>query len=150
MFSSILVPIDIAHRSSWEFALPEALELAAPARAPVTVLTVVRNLDLMFEAVQVPMQLDRIVMEVRNRVAGVVAQYARDGDRIEQEVRVGSIVGEILAAATTKRVELIVMASHRPEKRDYLIGPNAAHVAQHARCSVMVLRKFAAASQEPR
>jgi universal stress protein F len=34
------------------------------------------------------------------------------------------------------------MASHRPEMRDYLIGPNAAHVAQHASCSVLVLRRF--------
>jgi hypothetical protein len=29
MFRSILVPIDIAHRSSWQFALPQAIELAA-------------------------------------------------------------------------------------------------------------------------
>jgi len=62
---------------------------------------------------------------------------------IEQEVRVGSIVREILAAAESKGVDLIVMASHRPGMRDYLIGPNAAYVAQRARCSVLVLRKFA-------
>ena len=29
MFKSILVPIDVAHRSSWESALPQAIELAA-------------------------------------------------------------------------------------------------------------------------
>ena len=28
MFKTILVPIDIAHRSSWEHALPQAIELA--------------------------------------------------------------------------------------------------------------------------
>jgi nucleotide-binding universal stress UspA family protein len=36
----------------------------------------------------------------------------------------------------------ILMASHRPEVKDYLIGPNAAHVAQHADCSVLVLRRM--------
>lgn len=40
-------------------------------------------------------------------------------------------------------VEWASMASHRPEMRDYLIGPNAAHVAQNASCSVLVLRRFA-------
>ena len=37
--------------------------------------------------------------------------------------------------------ELIVMASHRPELRDYLIGPNAARVMRHADASVLVVRE---------
>ena len=36
--------------------------------------------------------------------------------------------------------DLIVMASHRPELKDYLIGPNAARVVRHADCSVQVVR----------
>jgi len=45
-----------------------------------------------------------------------------------------------LTTAHEQRADLIVMASHRPELKDYLIGPNAAYVAQHAFCSVLVLR----------
>ena len=33
------------------------------------------------------------------------------------------------------------MASHRPELRDYLIGPNAARVMRHADASVLVVRE---------
>jgi nucleotide-binding universal stress UspA family protein len=143
MFSSILVPIDIAHRSSWEHALPKAFELAAASGASVTVLTVVRDLTLMFEAVQLPIQLERILGDARIRLAHIVAEYARERG-VEQQVRSGSIVREIIAAAKERNVDLILMASHRPELRDYLIGPNAAYVAQHAPCSVLVLRKAAA------
>jgi nucleotide-binding universal stress UspA family protein len=35
---------------------------------------------------------------------------------------------------------MIVMASHRPELKDYLLGPNAARVVRHAECSVLVVR----------
>jgi nucleotide-binding universal stress UspA family protein len=34
---------------------------------------------------------------------------------------------------------LIVMGAHRPAFQDYLIGPNAARVVRHAKCSVLVL-----------
>ncbi|HJO73056.1 MAG TPA: universal stress protein [Rhodospirillales bacterium] len=35
---------------------------------------------------------------------------------------------------------LIVMASTQPEHQDYFLGPNAARVVRHAKCSVLVVR----------
>lgn len=140
MFRSILVPIDIEHRSSWEFAIPEALELAQPGNAKLAVMTVMRDVEAMFKAVHLPYQMEQIVDAGRSRLAAIVKEY--EGAGIEQVVRVGSIGPEILRVAKERAVDLIVMASHRPEMLDYLIGPNAAHVSRHASCSVLVLRKF--------
>lgn len=145
MFNSILVPVDIAHRSSWEHAVPQALELAAQSGGSVTVVAVVRNVELMFEGVHLPVQLEQILATAKARLVHIVAEYAPAAGSIEQEVRVGSVAREIIAAAKEHGADLILMASHRPEMRDYLIGPNAAHVAQHAPCSVLVLRGPAAA-----
>ena len=142
MFKKILVPIDIAHRSSWQEALPEAIELAAAANGEVTVVTVVRDLALMFEGVRFGFQLERAVSDARMKLLEIVASYPTAGIQIASEVRWGSIGREILAAAADRSADLILMASHRPEIRDYVIGPNAAHVAQHAKCSVLVLRRF--------
>ena len=47
----------------------------------------------------------------------------------------------ILATAKKVRADLIVMAAHRPEFRDYLLGPNAYRVVRHAECSVLVVRR---------
>jgi nucleotide-binding universal stress UspA family protein len=52
----------------------------------------------------------------------------------------GTIYREILVRAERTKCDLIVMASHRPELQDYLLGPNAARVVRHAKCSVMVVR----------
>jgi nucleotide-binding universal stress UspA family protein len=52
----------------------------------------------------------------------------------------GKIYREILKAAQTVPADLIVMGSHHPELKDYLLGPNAAKVMRHADCSVLVVR----------
>jgi nucleotide-binding universal stress UspA family protein len=146
MFRSILLPIDIADRSSWEYALPQVIELATAGSGTVTAVTVVRELKLMFEGVYFEAQLERIVAGARTKLAEIVSGYGAAKLPIRQDVRVGSIGPEILAAAREHRADLIVMASHRPEMSDYLIGPNAAHVARHATCSVLVLRRFGESS----
>ena len=67
-------------------------------------------------------------------------------ERIGKDIPVQCVVGhgtiyeEILRAAKECKADLIVMASHRPELQDYLLGPNAARVVRHANCSVMVIR----------
>ncbi len=50
------------------------------------------------------------------------------------------IYEEVLRAAERLGADLIVMAAHRPELSDYLIGPNSARVVRHARQSVLILR----------
>ncbi len=68
-------------------------------------------------------------------------------DKVPDELSVQHIVGEgsvcevILNMSETVEADLIVMASHRPELKDYLLGPNAARVVRHAKCSVMVVRE---------
>jgi nucleotide-binding universal stress UspA family protein len=52
----------------------------------------------------------------------------------------GTIYDEILRAAEKLSVDVIVIGSHRPELKDYLLGPNAARVVRHARQSVYVVR----------
>lgn len=141
MFKSILVPIDVAHSSSWRHALPEAIDLMAEEGSVLTVVTVIREVTAIFEGVYLTFQLERMVQDARQKLAEIVFPYSGK-ITIHQHVRVGSIGSEILDVALDARADLIVMASHRPEMMDYLIGPNAAHVAQHASCSVLVLRKF--------
>jgi nucleotide-binding universal stress UspA family protein len=105
-------------------------------------MTVVRELTARLKGVQLPVQLEDLVADARNQLAAIACDHDFGDVPVEQEARYGSIGHEILATARERKVDLIVMASHRPEMIDYLIGSNAAHVALHAPCSVMVLRKF--------
>lgn len=141
MYSSILVPVDLAHESSWVDAIPEAITMARAGQASLMVMTVVRQMSMMFEARYLNFQVEEALTEARNRLQDVVARYADDRLPIMAEVGFGPIGPQIVATARNHAVDLIVMTAHRPEMRDYLIGPNAAYVARHARCSVLIMRK---------
>jgi len=52
----------------------------------------------------------------------------------------GDVYREILGAAGTLDVDLIVLLAHRPGLSDYLLGSNAARIARHARRSVLLVR----------
>lgn len=140
MFRSILVPIDIAQPSSWRQSIPQAIELAAASNGAATIVTVVRDLKAAFEGAHFPFQVEMMTSKACGKLTEIVAEYRDRKVALSEEVRFGSIGREILEAARERKADLIVMTSHRPELKDYLIGPNAAYVAQHATCSVLVLR----------
>lgn len=142
MFRSIIVPVDVAQPSSWKSALPEAIDLARASGGTVTVITVVRDIRAILEGAQFPFQIEIMMSKTRGKLGEIVAAYRAGGIALEEEVRFGSIGHEILETARERKADLILMASHQPGMRDYLIGPNAAHVAHHASCSVLVLRRM--------
>lgn len=68
------------------------------------------------------------------------AKHVPEGTRIQHIIAHGSIYEEILETANTLDVDLIVIGSHRPALKDYLLGPNASRVVRHASQSVLVVR----------
>ena len=52
-----------------------------------------------------------------------------------------SIYAEVLGVAEEAEADLVVLGSHRPAMKVYLLGTNAARVVRHARCSVLVARE---------
>ena len=60
--------------------------------------------------------------------------------RIVPDLRQGAASGQIIQAAEDSGADLIMIASHKPGLRDYLIGSTAGRVIRHAGCSVLVKR----------
>ena len=100
----------------------------------------VRDLKAAFEGAHFPFQVELMTSKACAKLAEIVAEYRGRKVALSEEVRFGSIGREILKTARERKADLIVMTSHLPELKDYLIGPNAAYVAHHATCSVLVLR----------
>ena len=141
MYKTILVPIDLSEPSSWNMALPVAADLHKAFGAQVHVMTVVRHLDAIWQSQYSLPTYESMIAEAETRLASIVAESIPKGLTVERTVRHGSIYAEILRAASETGADLIVMASHRPEMKDYLIGANAAKVVRHASCSVLVVRE---------
>lgn len=65
---------------------------------------------------------------------------AKDPDAIVRHVVQGSIYEKIMSSADKLDCSLIIIEAHRPDLKDYLLGPNAARVVRHAKQSVYVIR----------
>ena len=138
MYRRILVPVDIDEPSSWAKSLPTAVALAERFEASLALVTVVPNQTLVLQAEWSPIAYREMLEVASARLASLAGSVA--GVEIAHHVETGSIYGGILAAAERIAADLIVLASHRPAMKDYLIGANAARVVRHARCSVFVVR----------
>lgn len=141
MFSSILVPVDLAAQSGKRRALAAAVDMARRYDADLTVMTVIPDFGMsivgsFFEEGFA----ERAMAEVAAKLSAFCAEHVPKDLRVHEHVAQGPIYDAILRAAREQGCDCIVMGSHRPELKDYLLGPNAARVVRHAPCSVMVVR----------
>ncbi len=144
MYDDILLSIDLNHDSSWRKALPAALELCRSSGATLHVMTVVPDMGSAWVAGFFPGDFEeKALARADAGMAEFVAENVPDGVPARTIVANGTIYEEILDAARKVGADLIVMASHRPEFRDYLLGPNASRVVRHAPMSVLVVREDA-------
>jgi nucleotide-binding universal stress UspA family protein len=144
MYKNILVAIDLDDETSWRRPLVAAVKLARKFSAQLHVLTVVREVEAILLAKSAPLGYDAIVSYLENRIAALIRQV--DSYDLHPKIIVthgASIYVEILSVAEQAGADLIVVGSHRPAMKDYLLGTNASRVARHAPCSVLVAREWA-------
>jgi universal stress protein F len=59
---------------------------------------------------------------------------------IRHVIATGTAYKEILHVAENAGTDLIVIGAHKPDVKDFLLGPNATRVINHSQCSVYVVR----------
>ena len=141
MYQRILLSVDLHDEASWEKALPRAVELCRLTGAELHLLTVTP--DLPMGLVNLYLQEDsggRLLTSAQRELQAFVSERVPKELNVYQHVDQGSVYASIIEVAEEVDADLIVMASHRPAMRDYLLGPNAARVVRHAARSVLVVR----------
>ena len=137
----ILVPIDIHEESSWHDVLPIAIDQARHAGAELHVMTVVEPVQMSMPGVPSPEEISRQLQATTGeRLAALLATQDSAGVDVRCIVAEGNVHREILRVADEIGATLIIMASHRPDLRTYLLGAHAARGVRHASCSVYVGR----------
>lgn len=141
MFTSILLPIDLSDEATWAKALPAAVKLAQYEGATLHIATVVPDFGMSVVGSYFPEGFEEKAMhEVGERLTGFVNAHVPDEIEVHPHVLHGRVYDQIIEAANRVSADVIVMGSHRPELKDYLLGPNAARVVRHATQSVFVVR----------
>lgn len=138
-FEKILVPVDLGEDSSWKEALPTAIDQAQHSGGELHIVTVVP---------EEPPQLAwlpedysaKMIAYANSQLDNLMATSIPEQMKAEKHVRQGTIYREIVKLAQEIDADLVIMASQRPDLKDYLLGPNAARVVRHAECPVLVIR----------
>jgi nucleotide-binding universal stress UspA family protein len=142
MYKNVLLSVDLDQESSWRKALPTAAACCKAFGARLHVMTVIPDFGMSIVAQYFPEGYEKQMLDAAN-----AKLHAFIKDRVPPDVAVNAVIGhgtiyeEILRVAQDLGTDLIVLASHRPELRDYLLGPNAARVVRHAKISVLVVRE---------
>jgi nucleotide-binding universal stress UspA family protein len=141
MFKDILVPVDINDERIWKKAMATAIALAQRFGATLHVMTVVPEFGLPAVSQYFPADFESKMREhAHDELKAIIDRELPREVMRQLIIAEGSIYKEIVRVAEETKSDLIVMGSHRPELRDYLLGANATKVAQHAACSVMIVR----------
>jgi len=143
MRRSVMCAVDISQPHVETRVLSTAAKLAAIDNAALDIIAVVPDYGMsvvgsFFEADHT----EKAVAHARQALNELVDQVL-DGDAnddIRHLVATGTAYEEILKAAKAAGSDLIVIGAHKPDFKDYLLGPNAARVVRHADCSVYVVR----------
>ena len=141
MYRKILVPVDLSDNAQAHRVIDIAEGMASKDGGELHVMTVVPTFNMSIVGSHFPEDYEQAALaEAQTILKASLDKRNEKGVSIKGHVAHGTIYDEIMKAADKLECDLIVMASHRPELKDYLLGPNAARVVRHANQSVFVVR----------
>lgn len=143
MKTSILCAVELNDLNLDRKVLTEAARLAALDGAQLDVVNVLPDfgeswVSGFFEEHHHEKAVEDTVSRLRDFCGEVLGEDCNAD--IRHVVATGSAYQEILKVATAASSDLIVIGAHKPDLKDYLLGPNAARVIRHSDCSVYVVR----------
>ncbi len=141
MYHNILVPVDLSNIKQAKKLIGIAQDMLIDDNSELHVMTVVPTYNMPIVGSHFPKDFEeKTLQDVGDVLKQTLDVVETPSGNIKGHVTHGNIYDEIMKVADKLNCELIVLASHRPELKDYLLGPNAARVVRHAKQSVFVVR----------
>ena len=137
MFQKIMAPVDLAHVERLGTALDCAADLAKHWGVPIVYVGVTSS---------APSKLAHNPEEFDQKLGAFAAQQAaRHGVKASAHTAIAhdpttEIDDALMRAIGETGADLVVMASDVPNVMDYIWPSNSGKLAEHAKCSVMVVR----------
>lgn len=140
MFKKILVAVDLEHDAHMGELLGVASNMANAQSASVTLLHVIAAAPVVVSQF-LPEHYEKLVSETAEKdLTSLAATMELTGGSPTVSIRFGDVYQEILAHSQKIGADLIIVASHKPNMSDYLLGTTAARIVRHASCSALVVR----------
>ena len=140
MFKNVIVAVDLEHETPIDNLLRVASDIANLYGARVHLLNVIGAAPAVISQF-LPENYEKMASEqIEKDIAVLAAKVDLAEGAATSSVRFGGVYQEILAHAAKSGADLIIVASHKPNVGDYLLGSTAARIVRHASCSTLVVR----------
>lgn len=142
MFNCVLLTVDLNHPASWKKALPQAVELVRASKGKLHVMSVVPDMGTPLVEGFFPDDFEKKAVAAASKALDdLVKIEVPEGIDIKQHLAFGKIHKKILKTIEEIKCDLVVMASHKPDRvREFLVGSNADRVVRRSPVSVLVVR----------
>ena len=143
MFKNILLTVDLNQPATWRKALPLAVEMASAPGAKLHILSVVPGPGTPLVDSFFPKDFEeKALAKARSELEKLVAENVPDNVEVNQHLAFGTIHQKVLDLLEKIGCDLIVMASHAPDRvREFLVGSHADRVVRRSSVSVLVVRE---------
>ena len=141
MFDRVLLAIDLNEMDGAIRAAGAALTLITQAGGELHVVNVIPDSGMAIVGASIGESLEsRILKDAKTGLLAFADEQLTGIPTERLHVVQGTIYDRIIRTADEIEADTIVVGAHRPEFKDYLVGPNAARVVRHANQSVLVIR----------
>lgn len=134
MYQNILVPMALDHDLS-----PETLAIAKALLADGGEITALHVYEAPNGSVAAYLD-EEIVRAAVKHAEDTLADKLKAHPEVKGRMEKGHTARTIIDFAAANDIDCIVIGSHKPGLRDYLLGSTAAKVVRHAGCAVHVKR----------
>ncbi|MQX37109.1 universal stress protein [Roseospira navarrensis] len=141
MPKTVLVAVDLDHAEMHRRVLREGARLAGFYEAKLCVITVLPPLDGNVSTYFRDDAADRMIHDTQVALHRFTRETLGSDKHVQHIICHGSTYEQILAMAEEISADLVVMGAHKPKLQDFIMGPNAARVSRHCRCSVYIVRE---------
>lgn len=140
MYSNILVPVDPTHVEVADRLIEVANKLVSDGGS-ITVVSIIEPLPAYVQGYLAANALTDTIAANKNKARETLEQLqTKVSGTSHALLDEGHPPSEILRLAKEGNMDLIILGSHRPALKDYMLGSTAARVVRHAECSVIVER----------
>lgn len=141
MSKLILAAIDLAHANDQKSILMRAKDLATLDQAKLAVIAVVPDFGMsLVGSFFPPDTAQKALAKAKTDLRDFINRELGAGSDAQPIVQMGNAYEKILKTAEELGASTIVIGAHKPDFKDYLLGPHAARVVRHSSCSVHVVR----------
>ncbi len=142
MFKTVLLTVDLNAEASWVKALPQAVELVKASKGELHIMSVVPDFgSAMVEGFFPEDFEEKALAKAELALEKLIAEHVPKTVKAIPHIAYGRIHRKVLKAIEKTQCDLVVMASHAPDRvREFLVGSNADRVVRRSPVSVLVVR----------